>query len=304
MFTADDNAGARVVRESYPEGEAGIQKSLREICARVREGAPTPIMRSFAGNVLRQAGFPRTNRERATALCNHVKNTVGYAHDPPGTELIQSAAVTLCVEGAPVCIPLGDCDDVSCALATLCAASGMEVEIVRQFFGSDHQQHVLCEAKLEDGSWFPLDATSPKLQPGHKAIARKETRMNPWGGETVTGLSDQAEFIGIGALPVLGMGSDGNYHKLSPEVILGKDEPPKVWYDVGQGVQASREVVRPISSESYEEGPQRLDGLGLGDLFPSMPALPKLTTAAAVAAGGAIVGVSIGIAAIIRKLKT
>lgn len=301
MFTADDNAGVRVVRESYPEGEAGIQKSLRTICAKVREGAPTPIMRSFAGNVLRQAGFPRTGREKGTVLCNHVKNSVGYAHDPPGTELIQSAAVTLCVEGAPVCIPIEDCDGIVTALATLCASSGMEVEIVRQFFGNDHQQHVICEVKLEDGTWFPLDATSPKLQPGQKAHAVKETRMNPWGGESVTGLSDQAEFIGIGGLPVLGLGADGRYHTLPSSFILGPDEPQKTWYDVGQGVQASKTVVKTI--QVPEEGPQRLEGLGLGDLFPSLPALPKLTTGAAVAAGAAIIGVSAGVAAIIRKVR-
>jgi hypothetical protein len=47
MFTADDSAGTPVLREPYPEGEAGIQKSLVMICQKVREGAPMPIMRSF-----------------------------------------------------------------------------------------------------------------------------------------------------------------------------------------------------------------------------------------------------------------
>jgi len=621
MFTADDNVGARVVRESYPDGEAGIQKSLQTICAKVREGAPTPLMRSFAGNILRQAKFPRTNKEKATAHFNKVKATVGYTHDPPGTELIQSAAVTLCVEGAPVCIPIEDCfpegtlllrkdgqlvpierievgdliwghnkwtriekklfkgklkvdaiemnngstmyltpdhklyvgrckhdksiDCASCprpvqrsetfqrihvsdlqegetllqperiefgstsedpdrmyieglvlsegwvrengrefsisgqdgkrkealkhevkaicdrlgietrwhrkyitvkdpewsmklrrlgerarfkhaasldlnestaaallrglmsdstadtgghgrtysttsykmmvqvrvlqrmfgkrtgvkmltpeqhqgfgkhplwrvgvnahqettnvsktlavraieravkkvscwdittedhyvympehdvtvsncdghvtCVATLCAASGLEVAIVRQFFGSEHQQHVICEVKLEDGSWFPLDTTTNRFGPGEKAKATKETRMSPWDGQA-TGLSDEAEFIGIGALPVLGLGADGRYHTLCSAMVLGPDEPPKAWYDVGQGVQASRPIVKPLPGlEGIREGLEEI-----GELFPS---LPKLTTGEAVAAGGAIVAVSVGIAAIIRKVR-
>ena len=284
------------VREPYPDGEAGIQKSLQTICAKVREGAPTPLMRSFAGNILRQASFPRSNRDKAIAHFNKVKASVGYTHDPPGTELIQSAAVTLCVEGAPVCIPIEDCDGHVTCVATLCAASGLQVEIVRQYFGSDHQQHVICEVKLEDGSWFPLDTTTNRFGPGEKAKATKETRMSPWDGQA-TGLSDEAEFVGIGSLPVLGLGADGRYHTLPEAMVLGPDEPPKAWYDVGQGVQASRPIVKALPGlEGIREGLEELGGF--------FPPLPKLTTGQAVAAGGAIVAGSALVAAIIRKVKS
>jgi transglutaminase-like putative cysteine protease len=282
------------LRESYPDGEDGIQKSLAKICEKVRESAPTPVFRSFAGNILRQALFPRTNKEKASAHFNHCKRSIGYTHDPPGTELIQAAPITLCVEGAPVCIPIGDCDDFVTALASLCAASGLEVEIVRQIFGEGHQQHVICEVKLEDGKWFPLDATTPRFGPGEKAKATKETRMNPWK-EGSTGL--QAEFVGIGALPVLGLGQDGQYHELPCDMVLGPDGTEAVWYNVGQGVQAAApQLAKPLRG--------LVQGLtGLADAFPDLPPLPRLTTKQATVIGGGIVAASALVAVIIRKVK-
>jgi hypothetical protein len=282
------------LRQPYPDGEEGIQFSLAKICEKVRETAPTPIFRSFAGNMLRQAHFPRSTKEKATVFFNHMKKAVGYTHDPPGTELIQSPMITLCVEGAPICIPIEDCDGFVAALASLNAAAGLEVEIVRQFFGAGQQQHVICEVKLENGDWFPLDATTPRFGPGEKAKATRETRQNPWRGEGGAGL--QAEFVGIGAIPVFGLGEDGRYHELPTEMVLGADEPQRVWYEAGQGVQAAHPLVKPI--KGLAEGLE-----GLGDLLPDF-SLPKLSTKAALVAGGAIIAGSAAIAAIIRKVRT
>lgn len=282
------------IRKPYPEGEPGIRMSLDTICLKVRESAPTPVFRSFAGNILRQAFFPRSNEQKATALYNHVKHTVGYTHDPPGTELVQAAPITLCVEGAPICIPIGDCDDIVCALASLCAACGLEVEIVRQIFGDGHQQHVICEVKLENGKWFPLDATTSRFIAGEKAKAKTETRLNPWKDGSPAGL--QAEFVGIGGLPVLGLGADGRYHQIPTDMVLGADAPEQVWYDVGNGVQTAHPIVKPL--KGLAEGLE-----GLGDLLPDVT-LPKLSTKAAVVAGAGIITGSAIVAAIIRKVRS
>lgn len=281
------------VRKPYPEGEAGIQMSLEDMCSKIRETAPQPVFRSFAGNILRQAKFPRTNKEKAIAIFNHMKKTTGYAHDPPGTELIQNPMITLCVEGAPCCIPIEDCDGLGTAGAALCAACGLEVEVVRQFFGSEHQQHVIFEVRLEDGKWFPMDVTTSRFGPGEKAKASRETRHNPWKGQSGAGL--QAEFVGIGALPIFGLGEDGQYHQLPPDLVLGADEPQRSWYDVGMGVQAAHPLVKPI--KGLAEGLE-----GLGDMLPDT-IFPKLSTKAALVAGGAIVAGSAVVAAIIRRAR-
>lgn len=282
------------IRKPYPEGEAGIRMSLDDMCAKVRETAPTPVFRSFAGNILRQARFPRTSKEKAVAHFTHVKKSVGYVNDPPGTELIQNPMITLCVEGAPCCIPIEDCDGMTCATAALCAASGLEVEFVRQFFGDEHQQHVIFEVRLEDGKWFPMDVTTSRFGPGEKAKATRETRHNPWRDGSPAGVA--AEFIGIGALPVFGLGADGQYHELPPEMVLGGDNPPQVWYDVGDGVQVAHPIIKPL--KGLAEGLE-----GLGNMLPDS-IFPKLSTKAALVAGAGIIAGSAAVAAIIRRVKT
>lgn len=115
-------------------------------------------------------------------------------------------------------VTVSNCDDLVCALATMCAAVGMEVEIVRQRFapdihGVEPQQHVLVEVHLEDGRWYPLDPSTKTFPAGSKARAASETRCSPWDS-SITGISDQAEFIGIGALPVYMQDGEGNFYKL------------------------------------------------------------------------------------------
>lgn len=196
----DAALGVPVENGTYPEGEEGIQKSLNEICRKIREGLATAVMKSYAGNVLKQAGFPSGVRGQAGALLDHVRKAVNYQPDALGTEQIQTAAVSLCVEGAPICIPIGDCDDLVVALGTLCGAVGMDVEVIRQFFGDEHQQHVLVQVKLEDGTWLPLDPSS-KMPAGMKAQAVRETTCSPWDS-SITGIAADAQYVGIGALPV------------------------------------------------------------------------------------------------------
>lgn len=204
MFSAetDRSLGLPVVHERYPEGEEGIQKSIKVVCTKIREGMITAVMKEFAGNVLKQTGALHGGfRDRANALCSYVAQTTGYAPDALGSEQIQTAAITLCVPGAQLCIPIRDCDDGVVAVGTLCGAAGMEVQVVRQFFGAGQQQHVLLEVKLEDGSWYPLDPSN-KAQPcGVKAPAQRETKHSPFDSK-LTGLPDQAQFVGMGALPV------------------------------------------------------------------------------------------------------
>lgn len=218
MFTAetDRSLGLPVVHERYPSGEEGIQKSIKTICTKIREGMVTAVMKEFAGNVLRQANALQGDyKTRSNALCNFVAQTTGYAPDALGSEQIQSAAITLCVPGAQLCIPIRDCDDGVVAVGTLIGAAGMDVEVVRQFFGAGHQQHVLLEVKLEDGSWYPLDPSNKTHPCGVKAPAQRETRHSPFDSK-LTGLPDQAQFVGMGGLPVLWW-RGGRYVELSKD---------------------------------------------------------------------------------------
>lgn len=180
MFDAgiDARTGIPVVNELYPEGEAGIQKSLGVICKKIREGAATAVMKSYAGNVLKQAGFPKSNAERAAAFLYHVRQHVAYAHDALGTEMIQSAQVSLCVDGAPVCIPIGDCFPEG---TLLLREDGQlvpieEIKPGERIWGLD--KWVRVEAKVFKGK-LKVDAiemnngSTMYLTPDHKVYASK-----------------------------------------------------------------------------------------------------------------------------------
>lgn len=201
MFTAQDDAGLGlpVVHEPYPDGEEGIQKSLAAMCVKIREGAPTAAMKSFAGNMMKDAGFPDGALAQGQAVLDNIRARAMYAPDALGTEQIQSAMITWCVPGAPICIPIYDCDDGVVAVATAMAALGHEVEVVRQKFGYGHQQHVICEVRGENGEWIPLDPSHKTMPAGKKVKAVSETRHSPFDGQESVG----ARFVGIGALPFL-----------------------------------------------------------------------------------------------------
>ena len=275
VSAADDMAqGIPVERSEYPEGEAGIQKSLRKMCVKIREGATTAIMRSYAGNLLQQAGSPSSIKERSNAFHGHVQEKVTFVHDPLGSELIQAAPITLCVPGAIACIPIEDCDGHVVALATLLAAIGVEVEIVRQFFGSDQQQHVICEARLEDGSWYPLDPASRQLPAGRKAPAVRESRMSPWDS-SATGLSDQAEYVGIGAPPVLLL-DDGGW-RVAKDTDIVRARQGK-WITLGHpGVEEFVEDACCSCCAAGKPCASKSDMAGVGAMWPGMQALSAHT---------------------------
>ena len=104
--------GVRIDRQEFPVGVAGVRLSLSEIARRIREGGRTPSIRAFAENVVRQTIPPSqatSSRQAAAALLEYVIQNVRYRPDVPLTEWVQGAAITLCVNGAPMCIPIGDC---------------------------------------------------------------------------------------------------------------------------------------------------------------------------------------------------
>jgi hypothetical protein len=190
--------GIPVVHSAYPDGEEGIQKSISVICEKIREGAPTAAMKSFAGNMMKEAGFPQTILAQGQVVLDNIRSRAMYTPDAMGTEQIQSAMVTWCVPGAPICIPIYDCDDGVTAVGTVMAALGHEVEVVRQKFGGGHQQHVLVEVRGENGEWIPLDPSSKTMPAGKKAFAEYESRHSPYDGS-----KKGAQFVGIGALPII-----------------------------------------------------------------------------------------------------
>lgn len=212
----------------YGDGEQHIQYSLEQIAQRTREGYDTAVMKSFAGNVLKQYGFPKTEFAQMSAILDFVRKNVGYRADAPMREQIQTAAVSLCVDGAPVCIPIGDCDDLVTCVATLLMAAGFHVRIVRQIFADGVQQHVLVEAyDTQQSEWVPLDPSSD-MPAGDKVRAKTETTLDPLEGMP-------QKFVGIGALPVVVRDGAG-WRRVPPSVGLGRFANARVQQAVRGGL--------------------------------------------------------------------
>lgn len=195
-------AGVKTSRAPYPSGPAGVRLSLEEIARRIREGQSDARIVELAGKILVDAGFhgrgdaAGTYRQRVGALLHWVREWLLYAPDAPGTERMASAAALACV--APnLCVRVGDCDDGCILLGSLIGAVGISVRVVKQDYGSQHQQHVLIEAQDEKGDWFYADP-STDMPVGEAPRAVSEVRVDPMD-QSVSDVGTGAELITMGA---------------------------------------------------------------------------------------------------------
>lgn len=198
--------GVPVSRQNYPNGLAGVHLSLAEMCRRIEDARSSFAMQQFGEMVVRNwARVPvstvLTHKQCAQIFLDFVRAQVRYRPDPPGTEMTKSAAILLCVQGAQICIPVGDCDDLTVAFDGLCAAYGIPVKILKQIFGESDQEHVLGLIEDDDGTWYPADPSAGSDKPvGWKAPATREDIIDPLDPATIRRVgANEAEFIGVGA---------------------------------------------------------------------------------------------------------
>jgi Transglutaminase-like superfamily len=196
--------GLKVSRQEFPVGVAGVRLSLNEIARRVREGGRSPSVRAFAAHVLNAAGIPPSQTLDATqtaqVFLDYVHANVRYVPDPVLTEFNQIAEVTLCVPGAPMCIPIGDCDDLIVALASLLMSVGIPARIVKQTFGDADQEHVTIQFQTESGDWVYADPSIKDKPLGWHAPASEEVMIDP-NDPAAIGMvagTPEAEFVGVG----------------------------------------------------------------------------------------------------------
>jgi len=181
---------------------------------KVREAARDPaslkVFQPFAEAIVRKHHAPseRVSRERAAQIfLDYIRANVRYRPDPPMVEFVKGAAITLCVPGAEVCIPIGDCDDLVVALASLCMAYGIEAQVIMQDFGPEHDLHVCAAIKSEKGEWLAADPSHPSLPVGKRVSAIKEFWVDPLNPQDLKIDAPEGEFVGLGALPKAAWGA-------------------------------------------------------------------------------------------------
>lgn len=194
----DQAAGIKAERRPWPGNKPGLRITREEMARRIRDGIHTPSVRAMAGQILRDAGFPKSVRDKAEALRQHVKKVVDYAPDPPMSELVASAPVSLCLDGA-LCMPIGDCDDMTVACQSLIGAAGMDARFFHIDYGDGIQVHMMGAVKDERGDWLEVDVTTD-FGVGHKTNCRRKALIDPFDAATFDIPGDRAggSFIGVG----------------------------------------------------------------------------------------------------------
>ena len=192
------------LREAY----GGPEETLRKMALKVREAARDPqslkVFQPFAEAIVRKHHAPheRVSRERAAQIfLDYVRANVRYRPDPPMVEFVKGAGITLCVPGAEVCIPIGDCDDLVVALCSLCMAYGIEAQVIMQDFGEKHDLHVCAAIKSEAGEWLAADPSHETLPVGRRVAAIKEWWVDPLNPAQLKIEAPEGEFVSLGALP-------------------------------------------------------------------------------------------------------
>jgi len=182
-----------------------IKMSLEEMSSKMRDGAIDASVRGWALDCLKQAGLDgrdatTTPFKQAAALLECFRKATVYAPDPYATELIPSAGATLCLR-PNLCLNGEDCDGLTAAYGSLCLSVGIPVQIVKQSYGPDKQDHVLTAVFTGD-DWHYADP-STNLPFGSTLGTANETWIDPFG--PVGALPEQeARIVTFGKPPWLG----------------------------------------------------------------------------------------------------
>jgi len=208
-------SGKKATRAPYASGAAGHAQSLALMKSKIREGRQDPDLVARAGQVLHAAGIDgrrsATARQITECLLAHVRAETVYTPDAVGSEVIQSAAATLCLRPG-LCIRRGDCDDMVVLLCCLLLAVGVTCQIVKEDYGKDArgndiQSHVLVGVQDEKGEWFYADPSTLGALETFRDCKNREW-IDPMDGA-------QVEIVGIGRPYVMeparaGLGATGS----------------------------------------------------------------------------------------------
>lgn len=145
----------------HPSGYDGIRSSLDAVVLRVREGRKHPMVRSWAGKRLVEAGNPKGHIERAKALFDAMKKQNIWVPDPRGVEYMAGAHVTLGDGTNPPEMPAGDCDDLCLAYLSACESVGIPTAVVGAAYDeAGNISHVLGMVTDGKGAWYYADPST------------------------------------------------------------------------------------------------------------------------------------------------
>ena len=190
---------ADVNQQPWPGNVEGTAKFTRPtMCKFIVEDGDLPEMKARASQVLEKAGWPATDRGKVEALTAHVRDVCHYIPDAPYRESVYRPRYLLCLGGAnaKLCVKIGDCSNMNCALGALCRSAGFDVKVQGIDYGPGIQPHVNIIVLLRDekNRWAEADATTNKpvgfVSPGKKDV------LDPHDPKVTGAAAKQGAFIG------------------------------------------------------------------------------------------------------------
>lgn len=139
-----------------PSGDAGTERTVREMGQMIRKGSRQPAVRSLAVSIV----YPyKTDYERAAALFYYVQRNVNYVRDSAIAEMLHSPTWQISSYNKNGFYH-GDCDDHTIFLGSMLLSVGYPVRIVVVRVGKTAGpfNHVYLETLVKD-RWIPMDAT-------------------------------------------------------------------------------------------------------------------------------------------------
>lgn len=151
--------------QPWPGNDEGEAVFTRPTMARfILEDGDLPEIKEKASLALEAAGFPKTDRGKAEAISAFARSAMSYVNDPPMRQSCYRPRYMLCAKGASVCVKLGNCVNMNCALGALLRSAGFDVKVQGIHYGPGIQDHVNVVALLRDegNKWVECDATTTK----------------------------------------------------------------------------------------------------------------------------------------------
>ena len=205
------DAGVKASRAPYAGGSEGIRVSVETVALKAVEARYDPDVKGWAVDRLKELGMDGRDRVPPSvvipAMFEVLKGVTIYVADAYGSEVIQSAATTLCLRPG-LCIRGGDCDDLTVLVAGVFLALGYRVWLVKQRFRGAPQEHILVAIEDEDGRKIRCDPSS-RMSAGHSVPADEEVFYDPMEMARSSGAAGgSAEIVTLGAI-VEGLGRGG-----------------------------------------------------------------------------------------------
>lgn len=141
--------------ETIPDGDPGIDRTLRTMQRHIDRGSGSPEVIRLAQGIAKSVPS-RDEDAQASVLLQWVRGHTHYVHDPVGKELVKDPAYML-RELAETGKIASDCDDQVVLLAALLRAIGIEAEPVVVSGDSSTYSHVLLRYRSPKLGWTTLD---------------------------------------------------------------------------------------------------------------------------------------------------